>query len=92
MPRYLHNDIPLGNPLGHPYAEDEQLQSVVSALELIERATEPTIRFGQLKWHDGESWRDNYMKIDETNRETLRLAGIENRRSRLEQIEKGEKR
>jgi D-proline reductase (dithiol) PrdB len=92
VPRYLHNDIPLGNPLGHPYAAAEQLASVASALQLIEQASVPTIRFCKVKWHDGEGWRANYMKIDETNRETLRLAGIENRRSRREQIEKGEKR
>lgn len=92
VPRYLHNDIPLGNPLGHPYAAAEQRASVASALQLVEQATAPTIRFGKLKWRGGETWRVNYMKIDETNRETLRLAGIENRRSRLEQIEKGEKR
>jgi hypothetical protein len=92
VPRYLHNDIPLGNPLGHPYSATEQHESVASALELIEQALVPTIRFGKVKWNEGEAWRANYMAITDANREALRLAGIENRRSRLEQIEKGEKR
>jgi transposase len=70
----------------------EQYESVASALELIEQAAVPTIRFGKVKWDGGEAWRANYMAITDANREALRLAGIENRRSRLEQIEKGEKR
>jgi D-proline reductase (dithiol) PrdB len=92
VPRYLHNDIPLGNSLGHPYRAEEQLHSVRLALSLIANSTEPVIRKSSLRWHNGESWRSNYMKVDESNREALKLAGEENRRRRREQIDKGEKR
>jgi hypothetical protein len=92
VPRYLHNDIPLGNPLGHPYRTEEQLHSVRLALLLITDSTKPVISRTSLRWHKGESWRSNYMKVDESNREALELAGEENRRRRREQIDKGEKR
>ena len=92
MPRYLHNDIPLGNPLGHPYAPEEQLDTVRQALNLVSDATAPLTKITSLKWRDGEDWRQNYMKIDDSNRETLRLAGEENRRMRLQAIEQGQKR
>ncbi|HIG44108.1 MAG: hypothetical protein ABGY96_29085 [bacterium] len=92
VPRYLHNDIPLGNPLGHPYNTDEQLDTVRQALSLLSSSAEPVVRKTAMKWHNGESWRGNYLKVDDSNREALKLAGVENRRRRREQIEKGEKR
>ena len=90
--RYLHNDIPLGNPLGHPYNSDEQLATVTKALEMIVRSERPTIELSQMKWQGGEDWRENYMRVDDSNREILRQAGIENRLARKTQIAKGEKR
>lgn len=92
VPRYLHNDIPLGNPLGHPFHPDEQLETVRQALDMVKNATEPTTKITSLKWQGGEEWRQNYMKIDDSNREALKLAGEENRRKRLEAIEQGHKR
>jgi hypothetical protein len=47
------------------------------------------VRKTDLQWHNGESWRSNYLKVDDSNREDLKLAGEENRRRRREQTELG---
>lgn len=91
-PRYFHNDIPLGNPLGHPYQEDEQLKSIKMALEMIVNEDAPTTIISNLRWHKGEAWRENYMRVDDSNRQSLREAGDLNRKQRLEGISSGEKR
>ena len=93
VPRYLHNDIPLGNPLGRPYQPEEQLSSVRQALRLIEEAKSPVIHINKgVTWTDGEVWRENYSRVDDSNRELLKQKGVENRRLRRERIANGEKR
>lgn len=92
VPRYLHNDIPLGNPLGHPYESDQHLDCVARALMMVRDESEPTVKKSHLKWQNGEAWRDNYMRVDDSNREKLKMMGEENRRRRREMIDNGEKR
>jgi len=82
-PRYFHNDIPLGNPLGHPYREDEHLSSIRSALDMVVNLDAPAIVRSDLRWHMGENWKENYMRVDASNRQALKDAGEENRRQRL---------
>ena len=86
-PRYLFNDLPLGNPLGNPYKPEEHLLSVRQALGLVEDSESPAgIINKELEWGGNNAWRTNYMRVDDSNREALKLAGIENRWLRLQQI------
>jgi len=83
VPRYLHVDFPLGNPLGHPYQQNEQLDVVRQALDLVHDSNSPVTSFSDLRWMGGDQWRSNYMKVDSSNAAQLRLLGEENRRTRL---------
>ena len=92
VPRYVYNDLPLGNPLGAPMDRKTQRSSVETALELIETATEPMVVDTGVTWSDDDEWKRNFMKIDNTNREALKRMGEENRRRRRDLIERGLKR
>ena len=89
VPRYLHNDLPLGNPLGKPYDTTAQRQSVAQALALCHEATQPVVQVSTLKWSDDETWKESYGRIDETNRAMLLAMGEENRRRRAQDKAKG---
>ncbi|PCI74837.1 MAG: hypothetical protein COB20_14365 [SAR86 cluster bacterium] len=80
VPRYLHNDFPLGNPCGIPYDEAMQLEIVRQALALIEnseqaRTTERTL----FRWKN-DIWREDYALIDDSNREELQQRGERRRK------------
>lgn len=88
-PRFLFNDLPLGNPLGVPYDKAMQYQSVKMGLELIETATEPgTVVKTPFQW-ENDAWREVYGRVDDSNREQLKRMGEENRRRRAENHAKG---
>ena len=79
VPRYLHNDFPLGNPCGVPYDEAMQLEIMQQGLTLIEKAEQArTTQRTSYSWKD-DAWRKDYALIDDSNREELRQRG-ENRR------------
>lgn len=72
VPRYLHVDFPLGNPCGKPGDRAMQLAIIRQALDLFETAESPrTIRRAPFEWSTDQSWRDNYARVDDSNRETL---------------------
>ena len=52
VPRYLHNDLPLGNPLGAPYDMEAQRQSIETALNLVETMNEPGVHVSNLHFED----------------------------------------
>jgi len=85
VPRYLHNDLPLGNPLGKPYDTVSQRASVVAALNMIVDSEEPIAVQSDLQWQeDGDdSWKENYMRITEADLADLKKAGEENRAQRM---------
>ena len=90
VPRFLFNDLPLGNPLGIPGDRDMQHETVKIGLELVASAKAPgTVVQTPFKWSDDESWKDNYGRVDDSNREALKRMGEENRRRRVENREKG---
>ena len=89
VPRYVFNDLPLGNPMGKPYDLTMQATSLSLALDLVSAASGPVIQRTSHRWAETETWRDNYMRVDETNREALRLAGEQNRQDRLANKAKG---
>lgn len=81
VPRYLHSDLPLGNPCGVPYDREMQKVIIRQAFMLLEEATEPkTIERSSAVWPGANDWRDGYSKVDDSNREELRLKGEDRRR------------
>ena len=89
VPRYLHNDLPLGNPLGKPGDKKAQMASVAEALKLVERAEGPIVQESALAWSDDPAWKIAYARVDDSNRETLMKMGIENRRRRAQDKSNG---
>lgn len=79
VPRFLFNDLPLGNPIGKPYDRAMQRETVAMALDLLERAWAPRTTVQTPFAWDHDAWRVNYMRVDESNREALRLAGEQRR-------------
>jgi len=92
VPRYLHNDFPLGNPCGIPYDEAMQAEIIRRGLNLLEtanqaRATERT----SFAWKD-DNWREDYARVDDSNREELRLRGERRRQKQADDRAAGETR
>ena len=84
VPRYVHNDLPLGNPLGAPGDRESQMKSVLKALSLAVSAEEPVVDISDTSWAGDSYWKERYNKVDSTNREKLLRLGEENRRKRAE--------
>jgi len=82
-PRFIFNDLPLGNPLGIPFDRGMQLKSVDSALHLAETASASgAVISSDFRWSDSDDWKVNYARADETNRDELLRMGKENRKRR----------
>lgn len=80
VPRYLHSDLPLGNPCGVPFDRVMQEEILNQAVSLLEDAnTANTIVRSVAKWSGAPNWRDDYSKVDETNRAALQLKGQQRR-------------
>lgn len=81
VPRYLHSDFPLGNPCGIPYDKDMQL-SIISQGVAMFRTADKANSFERTpySWKDND-WRDDYSRVDDSNREELAKRG-EDRRAR----------
>jgi hypothetical protein len=81
VPRYLHSDLPLGNPCGKPYDTAMQLSIISQGIALFGTAQGPnTTERTPFEWGD-DSWRDDYSRVDDSNREELARKG-EQRRQR----------
>ena len=82
-PRFIFNDLPLGNPLGIPFDKSMQRKSVELALNLAETATASgTVISTDFRWSDSDDWKENYARVDDSNRQALLQMGEENRRQR----------
>lgn len=82
--RFVFTDFPLGNPCGKPWNVEMQRSIVDTALTLLERAWMPRTTV-QTPFHwDNDDWRENFMRVDDSNREELARAGEERRRRRDE--------
>jgi len=89
-PRFVYNDLPLGNPLGKPYDRDMQKQTVAMALDLIETANSAgAVIETPFRWADDDAWKDNYARVDDDNREELLRMGDANRKQRALNQSKG---
>lgn len=87
VPRFLYNDLPLGNPLGAPWERDAQLASVRAALSLVDAAEAPVAVKSDLRWDDDGRWKDNYMRL--ASPAEMLAMGDENRARRRAQIKAG---
>lgn len=93
VPRYLHSDLPLGNPCGKPYDKKMQEAIVKQALRLLTTATEPsTIERTPFTWGDNNGWRDQYLRVDDSNRAHLRELGEQRRQFQAHKKTKGAER
>lgn len=91
--RYLHTDYPLGNPCGAPGDILSQIGIVHQALKLLKEAEGPeTTRRSNLAWRQGDDWRDDYAKVDDSNREALRQRGEKRRHQQATAKAAGEER
>jgi len=82
--RFVFTDFPLGNPCGKPSDVPMQRAIVGIALDLLEKAWAPRTTV-QTPFHWGsEEWREDFMRVDDSNREALARAGEERRRRQAE--------
>ena len=89
VPRYLHNDLPLGNPLGAPYDRRAQKLSIETALEMIQTMNEPSLQVSSLSWPEGDSWKEIYGQVTKENKPQLLAMGKENRARRAAEKTEG---
>jgi hypothetical protein len=91
--RFLFVDFPLGNPCGKPGDKEMQLAIVRQAIGLFDTAVAArTLQRAPFSWSDDQSWRDSYARIDDSNREDLRLKGEQRRQQQAAAKAAGETR
>jgi len=89
VPRYLHNSLPLGNPLGEPGDRQSQRRSVEHALRLASQFQAPGVEIADIPWTGRPDWPEVYGRVNDENRAELMKMGEENRRKRAENKAKG---
>ena len=83
VPRFVYNDLPLGNPIGKPWDNAMQSNTMDMALSILGDAKTPTAEAMQHRFSSDDRWKMTYMAVTDENREELRERGEENRRQRL---------
>jgi len=79
VPRHLFVDFPLGNPCGKPGEPEMQRSIVELAVRMLDTAIAPrTTVQAPFEW-GSDDWRDNYMRVDDSNRAELARLGDERR-------------
>ena len=93
VPRYLHVDFPLGNPCGRPYDRAMQKEILSQALDWLVTASEKQwLARSPVEWSHDQSWRDDYSRVDDSNREELLQRGEAWRRQQEEAKRSGTER
>jgi len=77
--RFVFTDFPLGNPAGKPWDTEMQRSIVGIALDLLERAWMPRTTIQTPYQWQNDLWREAFMRVDASNRETLAREGKERR-------------
>lgn len=77
VPRFLFQDFPLGNPMGHPWNTDMQRETLALGLGLHESAKAPrtTVR-SPFEWNGDPVWRERYNRVSDDPAERERLLRI----------------
>ena len=84
IPRFLYTDFPLGNPCGKPFDNDMQMEIIHQAIALLKKAFEAnTIWRSTCIWSEENSWRDEYLHVNESNRVELARLGEARRRQQM---------
>jgi hypothetical protein len=85
IPRYVHSDLPLGNPCGVPYDKKMQRAIMATAMQLLQDASSAnSLLRSDAVWPGDPRWRDDYSHVDDCNREQLKLKGETRRRQQAE--------
>jgi len=84
VPRFVFTDFPLGNPCGKPWDREMQRSIVGMGLDLLDRAWVPRTTLQTPFCWENDEWRDGFMRVDDSNRETLAREGEERRRLQAE--------
>ena len=72
-------------PSDLPATGETQMKSVLSALRLAVSAKQTVVEVSDACWAGDPQWKQNYNKVDDTNREELNhRLGDENRRKRAQ--------
>lgn len=80
VPRFVFTDFPLGNPIGRPGDTAMQRQCLSIAFDLLETARGPrTTVQTPFVWSEDHGWRDDFMRVDDSNREELARLGEKRR-------------
>ncbi len=82
--RFVFTDFPLGNPCGKPGDATMQRAIVGTALDLLTRAWLPRTTIQTPFTWGSEEWRDQFMRVDESNREALFQEGETRRKFQAE--------
>lgn len=84
VPRYLHSDFPLGNPCGIPYDKEMQLSIISQGVAMFRTATAAnSVERTPYSWANHD-WRNDYSRVDDSNREELAKRGEERRARQAE--------
>jgi D-proline reductase (dithiol) PrdB len=67
VPRFVYNDMPLGNPMGRPLDRSMQRQTLHQSLDLVASASGPVIARTGFSWSSDDAWRANFMRVDATD-------------------------
>ena len=93
VPRFYYVDFPLGNPCGKPGDKAMQLEIVRRAVSLFDTASAArTTEQAPFQWSDDQAWRQKYARVDDSNREALRLKGEQRRQQQAQSKAAGNKR
>ena len=84
VPRFLFNDLPLGNGAGLPHNQSSQDLAAKMAVDLLIEANAPrTTQQSPLKWPGAADWKKDYANISLLSNEE-----ISNRRAEFDMVKK----
>jgi len=65
------------------------MKSVLNALKLAVSSEHSVVQVSDACWKGDDHWKENYNKVDQSNRKELLRLGKENRRKRAENKARG---
>ena len=72
VPRFVFSDFPLGNAAGKPHDIESQRQTLMLALEALDKASAPrTTLTSPQQWSPDTQWKTNFYSIAKLSDEEL---------------------